>query len=907
MKKIRFNEGWKFHLEEKDELFSDFALAKYSDGSGGAARYLPHNNWKDVTLPHDWAVEMEKDLLSDTFAGARSNTNYHRFTTEKRTLSDKVCNIGWYRKEFDFDPAWRGKKIFLRFEGIYRDSILWVNGAYMDRHASGYTPFTVDITDHLVEGEINSVAVRVDSDQHEGWWYEGSGIYRNVYLFIGEPCYIKEDETFIRPETDGSIKTDFVAVNDSDKGFKGSAVLRIFDGAKELSSTELPVTLEPYSEAALSCDMKLSSFKLWSLEEPKLYSLSIELGKDCQSTRFGFRTAVFDKDKGFLLNGKPVKIWGACCHQDFGGVGIALSDNLHYHKIALLKEMGCNAYRSAHHAPAPEILDACDELGIMVMDETRLFGSSPEAKRQLTDLIKRDRNHPSIIIWSLGNEEFSVQNKPVSARLMASASRLAKALDPTRAVCYGGNNGPDFVGANSTSEVRGLNYIHNAKDGNWVDIYHAEHPDQPIIGTEEASFVLSRGATKNDLSSLTLDSTGNVTMPWGETAKGWVKYFAKRDYLAGSFMWTGFDYRGEPNPFVTANVASSFGVIDLCGNPKPIFYYYKSWWTDEPVLKLSPHWNGKKGEKMTVSAFTNCESIKLYLNGRLIEERKVEKFDAPVFEIDFEPGELAVEGIKDGKYLWDRLRSSGAVSSVKATTLLKAENENDVTVIELEGLDKNKRPCLNASDYVSVEAINGEIIGVGNGDPACLDYEVKPEREEIELIRAFQCEGKLYNLPERVPNRLNTRADWIEYKEPYPNMENDFRLVAKYSNPESQTVTKEYIASFTSPREYQYVEFERLEGKCTVYLNGKPLGDNFSPHHRVTANRVRPFRFYCKTKRGENVLKVVCEHDPMLHTPISGKVKLARTVEEPWQVRLHYGKATVFCKGDEIRLKTKKL
>ncbi|MBE6591015.1 MAG: glycoside hydrolase family 2 protein [Ruminococcaceae bacterium] len=907
MKKILFNNHWKFHLEEKDGLFSDFALAKYSDGSGGAARYLPHNNWKDVTLPHDWAVEMEKDLLSDTFAGARSNTNYHRFTTEKRTLSDKVCNIGWYRKEFDFDPAWRGKKIFLRFEGIYRDSILWVNGAYMDRHASGYTPFTVDITDHLVEGEINSVAVRVDSDQHEGWWYEGSGIYRNVYLFIGEPCYIKEDETFIRPETDGSVKTDFVAVNDSDKGFKGSAVLRIFDGAKELSSTELPVDLEPYSEAALSCDMKLSSFKLWSLEEPKLYSLSIELGKDCQSTRFGFRTAVFDKDKGFLLNGKPVKIWGACCHQDFGGVGIALSDNLHYHKIALLKEMGCNAYRSAHHAPAPEILDACDELGIMVMDETRLFGSSPEAKRQLTDLIKRDRNHPSIIIWSLGNEEFSVQNKPVSARLMASASRLAKALDPTRAVCYGGNNGPDFVGANSQSEVRGLNYIHNGKNGDWVDIYHAEHPDQPIIGTEEASFVLSRGAAKNDLSSLTLDSTGNVTMPWGETAKGWVKYFAKRDYLAGSFMWTGFDYRGEPNPFVTANVASSFGVIDLCGNPKPIFYYYKSWWTDEPVLKLSPHWNGKKGEKMTVSAFTNCESIKLYLNGRLIKEQVVERFDAPTFEIDFEPGELAVEGIKDGKYLWDRLRSSGAVSSVKATTLLKAENENDVTVIELEGLDKNKRPCLNASDYVSVEAINGEIIGVGNGDPACLDYEVKPEKEEIELIRAFQCEGKLYNLPERVPNRLNTRADWIEYKEPYPNMENDFRLVAKYSNTESQTVTKEYIASFTSPREYQYVEFERLEGKCTVYLNGKPLGDNFSPHHRVTANRVRPFRFYCKTKRGENVLKVVCEHDPMLHTPISGRVKLARTVEEPWQVRLHYGKATVFCKGKEVKLKTKKI
>jgi len=543
----------------------------------------------------------------------------------------------------------------------------------------------------------------------------------------------------------------------------------------------------------------------------------------------------------------------------------------------------------------------------MVMDETRLFGSSPEAKRQLTDLIKRDRNHPSIIIWSLGNEEFSVQNKPVSARLMASASRLAKALDPTRAVCYGGNNGPDFVGANSQSEVRGLNYIHNGKNGDWVDIYHAEHPDQPIIGTEEASFVLSRGAAKNDLSSLTLDSTGNVTMPWGETAKGWVKYFAKRDYLAGSFMWTGFDYRGEPNPFVTANVASSFGVIDLCGNPKPIFYYYKSWWTDEPVLKLSPHWNGKKGEKMTVSAFTNCESIKLYLNGRLIKEQVVERFDAPTFEIDFEPGELAVEGIKDGKYLWDRLRSSGAVSSVKATTLLKAENENDVTVIELEGLDKNKRPCLNASDYVSVEAINGEIIGVGNGDPACLDYEVKPEKEEIELIRAFQCEGKLYNLPERVPNRLNTRADWIEYKEPYPNMENDFRLVAKYSNTESQTVTKEYIASFTSPREYQYVEFERLEGKCTVYLNGKPLGDNFSPHHRVTANRVRPFRFYCKTKRGENVLKVVCEHDPMLHTPISGRVKLARTVEEPWQVRLHYGKATVFCKGKEVKLKTKKI
>jgi len=577
MKKINFNTNWNFTFQNSMDEFNTFGFDKYSDAAGAAARFYDYSNWEKVNLPHDWTVRLQKNSLANAFAGAYPNTSYHRFMEERHSNIETIYNIGWYRKQFSLDPEWEGKRVFIEFEGIFRDAIVWVNGVYLDRHNSGYTSFAIEITDHLVFGEDNSIAVRVDSEQAEGWWYEGAGIYRNVNLLIGEPIYFKYHQTVIKSDLSGHVKAFAILVNDTADVVEKTVAWCIEDtNGREVAHAENTVSISPYSEKTTAVTMQVDAPNLWSVNNPYLYTLKIQVGCEQTLERFGIRTVAFDPERGFLLNGEPIKVRGACVHQDFGGVGVALTDNLQYYKIKRLKDMGVNAYRCAHHAPSPALLDACDELGMLVMDETRVFGTSPEAIHQLTDLIERDRNHPCVFIWSLGNEEFSIQDEEWSYRLMEKMTRLAKGLDPTRPVTYGGSNGSNFTGANGASEIRGVNYIHNDKSGEWLDIYHREHPEQPLIGTEESSYVLSRGGAVNDLGSGLLDSSGNVTMPWGSTPKGWVKYMEKRDYFAGSFMWTGFDYRGEPNPFYYSNSVSSFGTIDLCGMEKPPFYYYKS-------------------------------------------------------------------------------------------------------------------------------------------------------------------------------------------------------------------------------------------------------------------------------------------------------------------------------------------
>jgi beta-galactosidase len=290
-------------------------------------------------------------------------------------------------------------------------------------------------------------------------------------------------------------------------------------------------------------------------------------------------------------------------------------------------------------------LRACDELGMLVMDETRSFGTSPEAMKQLKSLIERDRNHPSVFIWCVGNEEVSIQAEDRCAEMTKKITRFIKSLDNTRAITYGANNGENFSGINTEIEIRGINYIHIGTDGFWVDKYHKEHPDSPIIATEESSYVLSRGASKNDLGSGLLDTTGNTVMSWGSTPIGWMKFYEERPYLIGGFMWTGFDYRGEANPFALTNVSSSFGAIDLCGIPKPIFYYYQSQWTDKPVLKLAPHWNYEVSEEVTVQIYTNLEKVTVYINDKEIGTYSPEKYGIISVSTIFEPGTIRTEGL----------------------------------------------------------------------------------------------------------------------------------------------------------------------------------------------------------------------------------------------------------------------
>ncbi len=899
MKKTLFNKNWRFAFESELDEFNTYGY-KYSDAEGAASRFYPYSNWEPVDLPHDWAVRLEKSRDANTFAGAYPNTHYHRFMTERRSEAEKKFNVGWYRKEFEYDPAWDGKRVFIEFEGIFRDSIVWVNGVYLDRHASGYTSFSLELTDHLFPGEINSVAVRVDSDQPEGWWYEGAGIYRNVYLKVCEPVYFKYCSTAVRTQLDGTVAVSAEIVNDTAEAVEKTVKWSIAnENGATVAEICKEIALPAFGEAVADGELKIADPRLWSIDDPYLYTLRMSVGEEEDSVRFGVRTVAFDSEKGFLLNGVPQKLRGACVHQDFGGVGVALSDNLNEYKIARLKEMGVNAYRCSHHAPSPALLDACDRLGMLVMDETRMFGTSPEAMRQLTSLIERDRNHPSVFIWSLGNEEFSVQNDEISYRLLEKASRTAKLLDPTREITYGGNNGSNFTGANGAAGVRGINYIRNDITGHWIDEYHKAHSNQPIIGTEESSYVLSRGGAVNDMGNGLIDSSGNVTMPWGSTPKGWVKYYEDRDYLAGGFMWTGFDYRGEPNPFYYQNVISSFGTIDLCGMEKPPFHYYRAWWTDEPVLKITPHWNHKRGDVVKVTVFTNCERISLFLNGRPVGECTVNRFDAPQFDIPFEAGTLSADGIKNGRVIRDAIVTSGKTAEIRCTEVLRADGEDGISVYELDAYDKNGIFCPTATEMTEITVRNGELVGVGNGDPSEWGPEQFPMREDALFIRNFACENGVYSIPRKTENKLAHRYDFIEREGKTEGYEDDYRTVARYAYDLAEPKKVTLTSSLTGAEKYEYIEFERLGCDTQVFLNGKLIADVSGDRGGRTRNAMRPYRFYTKFKKGINELKLVAlqnESDPPV---ISGYVKLGRRVSTPGYVKLHYGRARIFVRSKE--------
>lgn len=895
MQKINFNKDWTFTFENNLDAYNNFGLAKYSEAQGAPGRFYENSTWQKVDLPHDWAIALPKDIHANTFAGARANTHYHRFNSEIRSNVDEIFNIGWYRKEFLFLKKWTGKRIFIEFEGIFRDAILWVNGVYIDRHQSGYTPFICEITDHLIENEKNSIAVRVDSDQPEGWFYEGAGIYRNVNLLIGECVYVKPYKTVVNATINGCVNVSTTIVNDTDNNINQTVTFSVSHIENNpISTCTKSISIPPFSEANLSIDMTVDSPLLWDIDHPNLYTLTID-ATDRHTETFGFRSIFFDADKGFFLNGTPLKIRGACVHQDLGGVGTALSDNLNRYKIQKLKEMGVNAYRSSHHPPSPSILDACDELGMLVMDETRCFGTSPEAKRQLKSLIERDRNHPSVFMWCIGNEEFSVQDSEWSYRLTQKMTRIVLSLDDTRPVTYGGNNGSNFIGANGASQIRGINYIRNDKP-HWVDNYHKEHPTQPIIGTEESSYVLSRNITENDLGSGKIDYTGDMTMPWGSTPKGWVKFYEERPWMSGGFMWTGFDYHGEPNPFVNTNVSSSFGTIDLCGIEKPPFWYYKAWWTDEPVLKIAPHWNFNNGEDVKVTVYTNLENVTLYLNNESLGTKSVEKYGVLTWIIQFKAGTLSVSGEKDGKVYTDEIKTAGTLHKIDISTHLFGENDRDISIVDLKATDVNGNLCVNSTDVLELSLKEGTIIGVCNGDPACLDYEQKPFEEDVRYIRNFAIADGMMSIPHKAPNDSFRRFDFIHTEPKTDGFEDEIRLVADYKgyiNKEREYTLTTKISDVST---FEYIEIERFGGDAVVYLNGVEIGNN-STYGRQNLNITRPYRFYCDFKDGENEIKITVKtYEPMLKA-ISGYVKLGKIKNTPWEVRLFGGRARVFVKS----------
>jgi beta-galactosidase len=722
--RLLLDEGWRFHLGNADKETEDFNLG--TDGktfakSGNMVRCSAVNfddsSWQKVDLPHDWAVDLpfheDKPLIQ------------HGCKPLGRNYPD--TSIGWYRRVLELPASDHGRRLRLEFDGAFRHATVIFNGHYLGENFSGYSPFHFDVTDFANYGAKNTIVVRVDATLNEGWFYEGAGIYRHVWLTKTHPVHVPLWGTFVQSEVrDGRatlrITTEVRNASDLDASCHIGSTIVDAKGNTVGSLQPAPVGVGAWQTTEAQHTLEVRNPLLWSVEQPNLYQLisTIEVqgvAVDTHETTFGIRTVQFDVDRGLVLNGQPVKIKGTCNHQDHAGVGAALPDRIQYYRIERLKEMGSNGYRTSHNPPTPELLGACDRLGMMVMDETRMMSSSPEGLSQLERLIRRDRNHPSVVIWSLGNEE-PEQSTERGMHIVTTMKRLARRLDPTRVVTVAQNGGWG-KGISSVVDVFGCNY--HDKD---IDSYRRDHPHQPMIGTETASTVSTRGIYANDKEKGYVSAYDVNYPPWATTAENWWSIYDARPFIAGGFAWTGFDYRGEPTPYGWPCINSHFGIMDTCGFPKDNFFYYQAWWGAKPVLHLFPHWNwaGKEGQEIEVWCHSNLDRVELFLNGQSRGSQNVAKDKHLMWKVKYEPGAIEARGYKGGEQVSTAKReTTGAPAAIRLHPdrgHISADGA-DVSMVTVEVVDAQGRNVPLADNEVSFNVSGaGKLLGVGNGDPS---------------------------------------------------------------------------------------------------------------------------------------------------------------------------------------------
>ena len=733
--KLLFDFGWKFTFGNGVDPAKDLG---FGEGQGDFAKTgefefakakFDDSKWRTLNLPHDWAVELP--FVRDEIQ------NSHGFKPLGRRYPE--TSVGWYRRAFDIPESDKGRRISIDFDGVFRDVLIFVNGCFIGRNDNGYAPFSFDLTDFLAYGKKNYIVARVDASFGDGWFYEGAGIYRHVWLTKTDALHLGQWESYVRPELASNAATltlGTIVKNQSGHAETAKVKWQITDAAgKTVASAESPAQAIPADGAVtFNATTKLMNPSLWSVDQPSLYSaiVTVEAGgkaRDAERVTFGVRTAKFTADKGLFLNGRPIKIQGTCNHQDHAGVGAALPDSLQRFRLAVLREMGGNAVRTSHNMPTPEWVEACDRMGIMMMCETRQMSSNPEGMAQLEAMIKRYRNSPSIILWSVGNEEGQLQGPMAEqgARIAGDMVRMCHELDPTRVVSAA-VNGNNKQGVSDAFDIIGFNY--NLK---FPEDFHKEHPNRPIYGSETSSAIGTRGVYTTDRLRNTVNSYDGV-VPWGETAEDWWKFYGERDWAAGGFAWTGFDYRGEPTPYGWPSINSQFGIVDMCGFPKDNFFYYKAWWGKDPVVHVFPHWNwtGREGDEIPVWVYSNLDEVELFVNGKSLGSQKVPHLGHVQWKARYEPGTIEARGSKDGKVvLTEKRETTGPAASIRLTadrSEINADGE-DVAVIKVEGLDKEGRLVPIADNHIGFKITgNGALIGVGNGDPNCQESDKAPKR-----------------------------------------------------------------------------------------------------------------------------------------------------------------------------------
>ncbi|MDF9842628.1 MULTISPECIES: beta-galactosidase GalA [unclassified Paenibacillus] len=676
-------------------------------------------DWSAVSLPHDWCVEQQ--YVQDEHLGARDGSHGYL-----------PGGIGFYRKVFELPAEAAGSKWLIRFDGVSGTSTVWVNGHLIGSHHGGYIGFSYDLSDVLRYGDEgrNVIVVKVDATECEGWWYEGCGIYRHVWLENMDLLHVAEYGTYITtPEVakdQATVNIRTIIRNNYTEGLQVSLQTVIYDGSGlQVCARSADTYAEWLSETELAQSFQVEQPILWGPDSPYLYkavSIVLHEGRelDLYETVFGIRSIRFDAQEGFFLNGEPLLIKGTCNHQDFAGVGVALPDSLIEYKLKLLQEMGSNAYRSAHHPPTPELLDICDRIGMLVMDENRKLDSSPNGISQLERLLYRDRNHPSVIIWSMENEEV-LEGTLTGARILKTLADTTRRIDPTRPTCAAMNHGWNENGYNDVVEITGYNYGHR----DHLDIRdHEQYPGRLMIGSECASYTATRGIYEDDPIRAYCSEYGTNIPSWGCTPQqAWTDLVNNR-FLTGVFMWTGFDYRGEPTPYLWPCINSHFGLMDTCGFPKDSYYYMKAVWTEEPMVHLLPHWNwqGSEGKAVEVRVFSNTDTVELYLNGRSLGEQQANRNGYLTWKVIYEPGQLEAVGKQGGQGV---VRKSVVTAGQPHQIQLipdrhKARADGTDTIpVRVAVLDKDGNIVPTADNEIRFEVSGaGSLLGIGNGNPS---------------------------------------------------------------------------------------------------------------------------------------------------------------------------------------------
>jgi beta-galactosidase len=720
--------GWKFQLGEVER---------------GADPALDDSSWRKLDLPHDWSIALpfREDSPAGTGGGFLDG------------------GAGWYRKTFTAPAAWRGKRVFIQFDGAYMDSRVWVNGVLLGARPYGYISFEYDLTPHLLIGESNTVAVRLENDQPTSRWYSGSGIFRNVWLAVHDPLHVDWCGLFVSTpkveQTAAVVRVKARVCNQAAAACPASVQLEIFapGGKRIVSHVSDPREIAADGTADFEMAMPVANPRLWSVDEPNLYTLRAEIvsgGRtvDSYRTAFGIRTFVLDPDEGFSLNGRWMKLNGVCLHHDLGALGAAVSARAIERQLESMKAMGCNAVRTSHNPPEPALLDLCDRMGLLVIDEAfdaweegnkaandyhRFFGEW--AERDIRDMVRRDRNHPCIIMYSIGNEVHDVTTER-GVQLTQKLSEWVRGEDPTRLTTHGSNYMETALDASARLDAVGYNYHTHL-----YDLHHKQFPDWKMYASETSSAVRTRGVYKNPDEKNVLtgpdwqcSSYDNSVVDWGISAELSWKFVNSRKFIAGEFIWSGFDYLGEPTPYAWPAKSSYFGIVDTAGFPKDVYYFYQSRWTEKPMVHLLPHWNWREGETVAVWAYTNCEEVELFHGKVSLGVRRFET-DGPLhleWKVPFRPGVLRAVGRKNGRIVArDEVRTAGEPAAARLSVDRKAitADGTDLAFVTAQVVDAKGVVVPDAGNRIRFKLTGpGKIAGVDNGDPICHEPYLAAER-----------------------------------------------------------------------------------------------------------------------------------------------------------------------------------